>query len=153
MILDDSAHANLLRRVRALLLGVLLFGSLGLLAELVLLEHWEEQVQQAPLVLLGAIVVATVVIWIRPADLLVRLFRVLMVASVMAGAAGTVLHFRSNAIFEREIDPTLSGPALVESALFGATPSLAPGALIQLGLLGLVAVYRHPGLKKTPEAS
>ena len=40
---------------------------------------------------------------------------------------------------------------LVWKALRGATPALAPGALAQLGLLGLLYTYRHPALTHTRE--
>lgn len=148
MILDDAAHANLVRRLRGLLLGVLLFGALGLLAELVRVEHWDGPVQWVPLGLLGVIVLATLGIWARPFAVAVKLFRGLMVATLLAGCFGTVLHFRTNAIHEREADPTARGPALVDAALSGSAPTLAPGALIHLALLGLVAVYRHPGIAR-----
>ena len=35
---------------------------------------------------------------------------------------------------------------LVVETLYGAMPALAPGALAQLGLLGLLACFRHPVL-------
>lgn len=148
MILDDAAHANLVRRLRALLLGVLLFGALGLAAELTRVEHWEAPAQWVPLGLLGVIVLATLGIWARPFPAAVKLFRGLMVATLLAGCLGAVLHFRANAIQERQADPTARGPELVDAALSGPAPTLAPGALIQLALLGLVAVYRHPGLDR-----
>jgi len=148
MILDDAAHANLLRRLRSLLLGVLVFGALGLGAELTRVEHWDGPVQWVPLGLLGVIAVASVGIWAHPLPVAVKLFRGLMVVTLLAGCFGGLLHFRTNAIQEREQDPTISGATLVDAALSGRAPTLAPGALIQLALLGLVAVYRHPGLER-----
>jgi hypothetical protein len=65
---------------------------------------------------------------------------------VVAGLVGLVLHFRGNLEFEREDDPSLRGLRLIWKALRGATPTLAPGALAQLGLLGLVWAHRHPAL-------
>jgi hypothetical protein len=71
-----------------------------------------------------------------------------MAACVVAGAVGFYLHMRGNFEFELESNPSLRGAALVWEALKGATPSLAPGALAQLGLLGLVAAHRHPALRR-----
>jgi len=59
-----------------------------------------------------------------------------------------LLHYRGNVEFERERDPSLSGLALVWEALRGATPSLAPGAMAQLGLLGLAITWRHPAARR-----
>jgi hypothetical protein len=35
---------------------------------------------------------------------------------------------------------------LFREALSGATPALAPGTMVQFGLLGLLYTYRHPRL-------
>ena len=145
MILDDAANAKLLQRLRSFLLGILLLGTLALISELALVEHWGDQVQRVPLALLGLIAVTTLAVGFRPVPPVLAVFRLVMISAVLAGCAGALFHFRSNAIVERGLDSTLMGPALVESALSGAIPVLAPWALIQLGLLGIPAVYRHPG--------
>ena len=147
MILDDAAHANLVRRRRGLLLALVLFGALGLLAELVRVEHWAQDVQWAPIVILVLMAAGALLVWAYPSGGSVKAFRLLMVLGILAGVFGGLIHFRSNAVAAREADPSLQGPPLVEVALAGETPALAPGALIHLGLLGLVAVYRHSGRK------
>jgi hypothetical protein len=40
----------------------------------------------------------------------------------------------------------MKGMDLLSKAMTGAAPALAPGAMIQLGLLGLVYTFRHPAL-------
>jgi hypothetical protein len=40
----------------------------------------------------------------------------------------------------------LAGWELFKEAMTGATPALAPGAMVQLGLIGLAWSYRHPAL-------
>jgi hypothetical protein len=57
---------------------------------------------------------------------------------------GMGLHQSANAEFEQEMDPSLTGMKLFRESLSGATPALAPGTMIQLGLIGLVYAYRHP---------
>jgi hypothetical protein len=54
------------------------------------------------------------------------------------------LHYRANQKFELEADPNMTGFALFSKVMTGAAPALAPGAMIQLGLLGLVYTFRHP---------
>jgi hypothetical protein len=66
---------------------------------------------------------------------------------VLSGITGLVLHFRGNILFEQESDPSIAGTALLHRALMGATPTLAPGTMIQLGLVGLVFLFRHPRLQ------
>ena len=58
------------------------------------------------------------------------------------------LHLRASIEFQREIQPSLSTMALAMKAVRAkAPPALAPGALVQLGLLGLIYTFRHPSLK------
>lgn len=70
-----------------------------------------------------------------------------MAGLVVAGLAGLYFHYVGNVEFAVERDSSLSGAALVWKALTGATPALAPGALAQLGLLGLAYSYSHPIIK------
>jgi hypothetical protein len=132
--------------LRRILLAVYLIGALGLAAELFLLEHVDGVWQWVPLVLLGAGFFAGLAVALRPGRASLLAFRALMAAFVAAGAVGAYLHLRGNMEFELESDPALRGAALLWEALKGATPALAPGALAQLGLVGLALAYRHPAL-------
>jgi hypothetical protein len=50
--------------------------------------------------------------------------------------------------FQLEIDPSLPRWELFKKVMRAqAPPALAPGVMMQLGLVGLVALYRHPTLK------
>lgn len=130
--------------LRAALLAVFLFGVVGVLGELVLLEHTEDVWQWTPLVLLGAgpFVLAWHGMSRGPAAL--RTFQALMILFVVSGIAGLLLHYKGNVEFELEMHPGATGWGLVWEALKGATPALAPGTMIQFGLLGLVYTYKHP---------
>lgn len=134
--------------LRRLLLGLMLLGMLGLGAELLLLEHFENVWQWVPLVLLAIGFLLGLAVWMRPGPAMLRAFRALSAVFVAAGALGMYLHFDGNVEFERESDSGLRGLSLVWEALHGATPALAPGALVQLGLLGLALAYRHPALRR-----
>lgn len=141
----DSVPAGLLRRA---LLGVLALGLAGTLAELLLLGHWDDAWQWVPLVLLGAGLAAVAWHALERGPASLRLLRGVMAASVAAGLLGVVLHYRGNAEFELERVPELAGWPLFREAMTGATPALAPGAMVQLGLLGLLYAFRHPALAR-----
>ncbi|HYD52006.1 MAG TPA: hypothetical protein VEA99_05240 [Gemmatimonadaceae bacterium] len=132
--------------LRRLLLVLVLLTIGGLLTELLLHEHWEDPWQFTPLVLLGVAAIPTLVLLARPSRGAVQAFRVVMGLCVVAGALGVLLHYKGNAEFELEGEPTLRGLALFWTAVRGATPALAPGAMAQLGLLGLAITWRHPAL-------
>jgi hypothetical protein len=132
--------------IRRLLLALVLIGILGLAAELILLEHVESVWQWVPLVSLCLGFACAAAVALRPSPGTLRAFQGVMALFAAAGLLGLYLHYRGNVEFELESDPSLRGLKLLWAALHGATPALAPGALVQLGLLGLVLAYRHPAL-------
>lgn len=134
--------------LRRILLAVVLVGIVGLGAELFLLEHYDGIWQWVPIVALAIGLALGVAVGVRPRRGVLLAFRAVMAAFLVAGAAGVYLHLAGNAEFERESDPAIRGTALLWEALRGATPSLAPGALAQLGLVGLALAYRHPALRR-----
>jgi len=126
------------RVFRMVLLLVLLLGVIGTGVELLLLGHTEDLWQWEPLVMFGlglptllwhAAVGST---WSR------RLSVAVMSVFTLSGILGVILHYRGNVEFELEMVPALQGMSLFQEAMTGATPVLAPGAMIQLGLLGLL---------------
>jgi hypothetical protein len=132
---------------RRILLAILILGIAGISLELWLLAHTEDFYQLIPLLLaaLGVIAAATVVL--RPAPGTLRLFQAVMMLFLISGIAGMYLHFQVNLEFQLEMDPSLSGVALYRKAILAKTPpALAPGAMIQLGLIGLAYTFRHPAL-------
>lgn len=135
-----------LPRFRQLLLAILLLGFAGTLAELVLLEHYEDLKQWIPLVLLSLGVIVTGLVMYSPGAGALKLFRALMALNVVAGLVGVVLHLLGNYEFERELNPGSSGLEFWLEVFRGATPALAPGTMLQFGLLGLLVVWQHPAL-------
>lgn len=129
---------------RPYLLYIVLFGAVGLLAELYLLDHYEDWRQWIPLALLVAGTIAGVWLALRPSRTAVRTFRILLAAYVPAGLLGVYFHFQSNVEFEQELHPKSGGLELVTESLGGAMPTLAPGAMIMLGLLGILIALQHP---------
>jgi hypothetical protein len=120
--------------VRPILFGILLLGILGLAAELLLLEHFEEWRQWLPLALLSAASV--------------RFMQGMMGLCIVAGVVGVLFHYSGNTEFELEMYPTMAGWELLKESMMGATPALAPGAMVQLGLIGLAWSFRHPALER-----
>jgi hypothetical protein len=135
--------------LRQFLLALLAAGLAGLGVELVLLEHYEDVWQLTPLVLITANL--AVLLWqaTKPSWPAVQSLRVLMVAMLAAGAVGIFLHYRANMEFQLEMSPGLGGLDLFLKAIRAKVPPpLAPGAMAQLGLLGLLYTYRHPLLTR-----
>jgi|SRR5678816_334499 hypothetical protein len=143
---------SILDKFRKILLAILALGMAGTLTELLLLEHTEDLVQWVPMILLGA--AGAVLIWqsVSESSASLQLMRWLMCGFVAAGVAGVYFHFRGSAEFKLESQPNLAGMALFWQAIRAKTPPfLAPGAMVQLGLLGLLYVYKHPLLKQRKE--
>jgi hypothetical protein len=141
------AEPELLSTIRRILLALVLLGIVGLTLELLLLEHTESATQVIPFAVLGVGLVASVTVAIRPTRRGLRLFQVVMLLFVATGLLGVYLHLRGNVLFEREQDPSARGLDLIWRSLRGGIPMLAPAAMAQLGLLGLVFAYRHPVLR------
>lgn len=129
---------------RRLALFLLLLGIAGVLLELLLLEHFEDAPQWAPIALLVLGLILCAAVAARPTKPLVRALQGLMTAYLLASGAGIFFHLKSNAEFELELRPSMAGTELVVETLKGAMPALAPGAMAQLGLLGLLVSFRHP---------
>jgi hypothetical protein len=135
------------RIFRWIIVGLFYFGFAGTAAELWLLEHTESFAQVAPFLVLFAAAGAMAWALIRPGPWSLRATQLATLAVAIVGAVGVYLHYSGNVAFELEMDPDRSGLLLVREALRGATPSLAPGLMVQQGLLGLAYTYRHPGLR------
>ena len=132
---------------RRILLAILLLGVAGISLELWLLGHVEDVYQLIPHALAAAAVIVIPIMLARPSPGSIRLFQAVMVLFVLSGVVGGYLHFQVNMEFQLEMDPALSGMALYRKAILAKTPpALAPGAMIQLGLIGLAYTFRHPAL-------
>lgn len=118
-----------------------------------LLEHTDSFWHWIPLVALGAALVAAVLFLAVPSARVVWLLMWTMALNLAMGLAGLALHYKGNMEFELEMYPTRGGLELAWEALKGATPALAPGSFILLGLVGVVACYGHPALGRTQTQS
>jgi len=134
---------SLLRRG---LLVLLVIGAAGLIGELVLLEHYEDTPQFIPFGLLSLTLLVTGWHWLDGRKRSLRWFQAVMMLLIIAGPVGMFLHLKGNWEMERELDPSLLGLDLWVTVLRGEAPTLAPGTLVQFGLLGLLYAYKHPAL-------
>ena len=124
-------------------MAVLAFAFVGLLAELLLLSHFEEIAQVVALVAVGVAFLATLLVLFKPVAGAWRMFRAAMLAVVIVGVLGLYFHIEGNAEFELEMRPSLPTGELLERAMTGATPALAPGSLVPFGLIGLLLGRRR----------
>jgi hypothetical protein len=144
MIDGVTRESETLAAIRRLLFGALAIGVLGTSGELILLRHIDKPAQWIPLVFLAACM--PVLLWhaIAPSATSVRVLQGLMLVFVALGAVGVGLHYDGNVEFERELHPDERGWEFVRKTIAGATPVLAPGSMVLLGLVGLAHAYRHP---------
>lgn len=144
MVDGATRESETLAVIRRLLLGALAVGVLGTAGELILLRHIDQPAQWIPLVFLG--VAMPVLIWhaAAPSAASVRVLQGLMVAFIALGIIGVGLHYDGNVEFERELHPDERGWTFIRKTVAGATPVLAPGSMVLLGLVGLAHAYHHP---------
>jgi hypothetical protein len=133
--------------VRRALLVILLIGLAGTATELVLLKHFEEPWQVVPLALVSFALLLFVWYGVSRSALPLRALSVTMWACLAAGVIGVAQHFRTNVIDARESNPSLTRREAYREALSGSLPALAPGTMIQIGLIGLTFLFRHPRLR------
>ncbi len=134
--------------MRGIILAVFLFGALSAGVELLLIGHTESGWQWVPLVLIVTGIGALIFYAAIRRAMSLRIFQVMMVLFIISGFVGIWQHYQAKTEFKLETNPALSGMELFWEAITGATvpPVLAPGMMIQLGLLGMAYTYRHPAL-------
>ena len=150
MIHGPTRESETLASIRKLLLGALAVGVIGTIGELILLRHFDKPAQWIPLAALSAAV--PILIWhaSAPSAASVRTVQVLMLAFAVLGVVGVGFHYDGNVEFERELNPKERGWTFVRKTVAGATPVLAPGSMVLLGLVGLAHAYRHPSADGGP---
>jgi hypothetical protein len=132
----------ILERLRLWIVGIIVLGLIGTMTELILLEHDEKALQFVPLVLmvLGAVTLAWYAAAKSTASL--RAMQVVMGIFVLSGFAGMAAHFNGSMEYQLELNPDLSMAELLDKIIHAkAPPLLAPGMMIQMGLLGLAYAY------------
>ena len=146
--MNEPIEAPGLRAVRRLILLLLTVAMIGTAADLMLLDHHEGFWQMVPLGVIALGIVSVALSALKGGAGSITLMRVTMALFISAGFLGMGLHYLGNSEFQLEMDPSLHGWALFMKAIASkAPPALAPAAMIQMGLLGLLYTYQHPALR------
>jgi len=146
-----GADSVVLERLRLWIVGVIALGLIGTMTELLLLEHDEQALQFVPLVLM--VLGALMLVWhiIRKDTASLRALQIVMGLFVLSGFAGMAAHFNGSAEYQLELNPDLDMWELLDKIVHAkAPPLLAPGMMIQMGLLGLAYAFtdiRYRGSK------
>ncbi len=134
--------------MRRLILLLLVVAMIGTAADLMLLNHHEDAWQLVPLGVIALGLLSAAGAAVRGGAAAITLLRVVMALFIGSGMLGLGLHYAGSSEFQRELDPALQGWALfVKGVTAKAPPALAPAAMIQMGLLGLLYTYRHPAVR------
>jgi hypothetical protein len=144
-----DATTAVLERLRLWIVAIIVLGLIGTMTELLLLEHDEEPLQFVPLVLmvLGALTLAWYAATKGTASL--RVLEIVMGLFVLSGFVGMVAHFNGSMEYQLELNPELSMAELLDKIVHAkAPPLLAPGMMIQMGLLGLAYAFTDPRHRK-----
>ena len=129
-----------LTRLCRALRGLFFLGALGVLVELLLIEHHSDWRERLPLFVLGGSLVALALEAWRGGPGLRALLRLGSSTLVVVSLVGLYLHYRSNEEFQRELHPELEGWGLFLASMRAhSPPSLAPAVLVLLGILGWLA--------------
>jgi hypothetical protein len=140
-VVDEPAVLAPLRRA---LTWIAVAGFAGTAGDLLLLEHYEDPWQWAPLAIAAAGIAALAAQIIQPSGASLLTTRAVMTASIVAAVTGVWLHYRGSMEFQLETDPSLGGLGLLLKVLRSkAPPTMAPFNLAILGLVGLASTYRQ----------
>jgi len=133
----DLSHKQSIKQLTEFLFLVTI---IGLLLELLLEEHIVGFWQLAPIILL----IASLILFLSKPVLSIFIYfkfsAVLQLMLISFGLIGIYLHLENNFEFEKELFPSKSIWKLIFSSFKGAIPSLAPGALIVVGVLGRLVI-------------
>ena len=138
---DPRSSDAMLTIVRRSLVVILALAIAGILVELLLIEHFEDAWQLVPLILLGLGLPTLGWHVFAPSRASGRAWGTVMTLFLVAGLIGFYLHYAGNVEFELEQNPNAARWVLFREAMMGATPALAPGAMIQIGLIGLLYAF------------
>lgn len=104
--------------------------------ELYLIDHYEDELQLIPLIIIAlGLLLFTAHLWSR-SDKLVKPLQLILIACGISGFLGTYFHLQANYEFEQEMRSGLPATELFWESLSGALPALAPMSMIVFTLLG-----------------
>ena len=99
-------------------------------------NHYEDTLQLIPILCIAASILALFILFIKKTKWTRSLFKLVLALTALSGVYGAFLHLKANYEFELEMKPGAKGWDLFLESLSGALPSLAPGSMIVLALIG-----------------
>lgn len=135
------------QQFRNFLAWVTIFILIGTSFELVLLGHWEKNVQYLPFILSIIGVSVLITARLKPTKGSVLTLRWFMVIVALGSLVGMFFHLSHNLTVVQYRNPTISFINALWPAIKGGAPLMAPGVLFLSGVLGIAATYKHPKLK------
>lgn len=93
-------------RVKQVIVLALLFMMIGTLLELYLLDHYEDTWQLIPILCIGAALVNLFILFFRRSQVVITLFKLVLVLTSFSGIYGVVLNLQANYEFEQDMKPT-----------------------------------------------
>ena len=139
---QEEAGAVHVEALRDWVLAILVLGLAGTVIELILLGHYEQPLQLVPVVLILASAPALAWHVMRRDSASLYALMTIMALFVRAGFVGFLAHFYGSAEFQLDLDRSMSTWNLLLKVMRAkAPPLLAPGMMMQLGLLGLAYVF------------
>ena len=146
---NDHDEGRVVRMLRRFMLAILVFAMTGTFIDLMMFRHYQDPWQLIPLGLLGLLALTLVWHGIRGSAISLRAFQIVMLLLVAGGITGVILHTQASAAYRLELDPQATWWQLASFVLHSKVPpTLAPGGLMQMGLIGLAYTYRHPALHR-----
>ncbi|MEO1484979.1 MAG: hypothetical protein AAFU57_04480 [Bacteroidota bacterium] len=123
-------------RLKRTLFITLFFIAVGTVMELFLLEHYEDRLQLIPIVCIALLLVLILILHFQKSKVLEWIFKFVLLLTAASGVYGVFLHLNANYEFEQEMRPSAKAWDLFLESLSGALPTLAPGSMIVLALIG-----------------
>lgn len=108
--------------------------SVGLVADLILIGHFETFWQTVPLTLQILAALVVLVYHNNPIRHVEKVINSLVILLIISGLAGVGFHLHNNWEFESELHPGQSWIETLKNVMTGAVPIMAPGAMIVSGL-------------------
>lgn len=149
---DESA-----RKLRLALLGLGALSIAGAVAELAMERHWGDFIKLIPWFAIGGIMVALLLVLVKPSRAGIQVARLICVVVAGATLFGVYEHAAENrkagALDFRYAEKwdSMSAPSQwwkAATKTVGPAPVLAPGVLIAAGLCVVAATWEHPALRK-----
>ena len=140
---SKPADAEALKTLRRVLLVTVVASMIGVEAELFLLAHVKPLLQLIPVLLIGLGLGSLVQFAFSRSQRSMKVFQLTMALCIASGVLGVFLHLAFSTAEAKKKDATLQGTKLLRTALTGVAPPFAPGAMIQIGLIGLAYTYRR----------